>query len=140
MAFKVFLDASVCLDFLLRRDYYSESKKVFLKIFSGEVNAFISPAIVHIIAYYLSKYYGKDLVKNIVLDLLSSVKVIDCSHEIAINAINSQMTDIEDALQYYTAMHHKMGYFISLDQKLIKSAIPILPIYSPEDFLKEFTD
>jgi predicted nucleic acid-binding protein len=47
------------------------------------------------------------------------------------------MTDIEDALQYYTAMHHKVDYFISLDKNLIKSAIPVLPILTPEEFLKE---
>jgi predicted nucleic acid-binding protein len=138
MAFKIFLDANVCLDFLLRREKYSETKRIFQNIFSGEISSFVTPAIVHIMAFYLVKHYGKQVVKTIILDLLTSVTVIDCNHETTINAVNSQMADIEDALQYYTAMHHKVDYFISLDKNLIKSAIPSLPVYSPEKFLKEF--
>lgn len=140
MAFKIFLDANVGLDFLLRRENYAETKKLFERIFSGEIKAFITPAIVHIISYMLVKYYDKHVIKSIILDLLSNVKVIDCNHETTINAVNSQMTDIEDALQYYTAMHHKIDFFITLDKKLIKSAIPILPVYTPEEFLKEFSN
>lgn len=65
--------------------------------------------------------------------LISCFNAKDLNH-----AANSQMTDIEDALQYYTAMHHKMDYFISMDKNLIKSAMPNLPVYTPENFLKEF--
>lgn len=140
MVFKLFLDANVCLDLLLRRENYSDSKKIFERISSGNFKAFITPSIVHIIAYILPKYYDKSVVKNIVLDLLKSVRVVDCNNEITINAVNSQMADIEDALQYYTAMHHKIDYFISLDKDLIKSAIPILPIYTPAQFLQEIPD
>lgn len=138
MAFKIFLDANVCLDLLLRRENYLHSKKIFERILTGDFKAFITPSIVHIIAYILPKYYDRNLIKNIVLGLLKNVRVIDCNHEITINAINSQMTDIEDALQYYIAMHHKVDCFVSLDKNLAKAAIPILPIYSPEEFLKEF--
>jgi len=45
------------------------------------------------------------------------------------------MTDIEDALQYYTALHHKIDFFITEDKDLQKSAIPNLPVYSSQDFL-----
>ncbi|HEY0056103.1 MAG TPA: PIN domain-containing protein [Pedobacter sp.] len=138
MAFKVFLDANVCLDFLLRRENYPQTKKIFQKIFNEDISSFVTPAIVHIMAFYLAKHYGKKMVKTIILDLLASVRVVDCTHEIAINAVSSRMTDIEDALQYYAAMHHKIDYFISLDKNLIKTAIPVLPVYSPEEFLKEF--
>lgn len=138
MAFKLFLDANVCMNFLLQRKGFEPCESIFERIVSGEVKGYISPAIVHIIAYFLAKVHQKVIVKKLILNLLAHVKLIDCSHEIAINAINSQMTDIEDALQYYTAMHHKMDYFISLDKNLMKSAIPILPICSPEEFLDMF--
>lgn len=140
MASKLFLDANVCLQFLLQRKGFESSDLLFERIVSGEFKAHTSPAIVHIIAYFLVKVHTNEVVKSLILNLLANVRVIDCSHETTINAINSQMKDIEDALQYYTALHHKMDYFISLDKKLIKSAIPILPTYSPEDFLNEFTD
>jgi len=85
----------------------------------------------------LTKQYCKN-VKKLIVNFLTNVKIIDCGHEITINAVNSQMADIEDALQYYTAMHYKMDYFISADKNLIKSAIPVLPVYAADEFLKEF--
>jgi len=139
MAFKVFLDANVCISFLLQRTGFEPSERIFEKVISGECKAFTTPAIIHIISYFLKKVHTIDTVKILIINLLANVRIIDCTHEITINAVNSQMTDIEDALQYYTAMHHKIDYFISLDKKLIKSAIPVLPVYTPNEFLKEFS-
>jgi hypothetical protein len=55
-------------------------------------------------------------------------------------ALNSEIDDIEDALQYYTALKHQTEYFISADKKLKKSAIPQLPVYSADEFLTEISD
>ena len=41
-------------------------------------------------------------------------------------------------LQYYIAMHHKVDYFITQDKDMQKESIPTLPVYTPEEFLKEF--
>ncbi|HEX8377276.1 MAG TPA: putative toxin-antitoxin system toxin component, PIN family [Pedobacter sp.] len=138
MVSKIFLDANVCLSFLLQRKGYEPSESIFERVILNQYKAYTSPAIIHIIAYYLRKIHSSEITKKLIISLLSTVKVIDCNHEITIIAVNSQMTDIEDALQYYTAMHHQIDHFISLDKNLIKSAIPVLPVYSPEDFLKEF--
>jgi len=73
-----------------------------------------------------------------ILTLLDDIQVIDCNHQITINALRSGMEDVEDALQYYTALHHKMDCFITLDKKLHKSAIPTLPVYYPEEFVTDF--
>ena len=73
------------------------------------------------------------------LTLLVDVTVIDISHEITLTALHSKIKDIEDALQYYAAMHHKIDYFISQDKDLQKELIPTLPVYTSVEFLKEFT-
>lgn len=70
---------------------------------------------------------------------MTDVTVIDLPHEIVLNALHSKITDIESALQYYTAVHHKLDYFISLDKQLQKQAIPVLPVYTPSDFLIEIS-
>jgi hypothetical protein len=38
----------------------------------------------------------------------------------------------------YTALHHKLDYFISQDKGLQKVSIAALPVYTPEECLKEF--
>ena len=135
MASKVFLDANVLLDFSLKRDNYAVSKQLIQLIIDGELQAFITPSIVHITSYWLTKAYGAERTKKILLQLLTDIQVIDCNHIVTINALNSKMTDIEDALQYYTALHHKIDFFITEDKNLKKSAIPNLPAYSLKDFL-----
>ncbi|MBO9619948.1 MAG: PIN domain-containing protein [Niabella sp.] len=136
MAFKVFLDANVLLDFTLKRAAYATSKKIIQAAMDGAIEAFITPAIVHITGYWLTKAYGIAVAKEILLVLLADVRIIDISHEVTLNALHSQIEDIEDALQYYTALHHQVDYFISLDKELKKSSIPALPVYTPDEFVR----
>ena len=63
---------------------------------------------------------------------------MDASQEIAINSLCSNIDDIEDALQYYTALHHKLDFFITMDKTFRKSGISTLPIYTPDEFINEF--
>jgi predicted nucleic acid-binding protein len=137
MAFKVFLDANILLDFTLKRKEYEKSKTIIELVVSGEIQAFITPSIVHIVGYWLSKTYGNANAKEILLTLLTDVTVIDLPHEIAVNALHSKINDIEDALQYYTAIHHKLDYFISRDKQLQRQSIPVLTVYTPDEFLTE---
>ena len=136
MAFKVFIDANILLDFTLQRTNYEEAKKIIELILNKELYAFITPAIVHITGYWLTKAYGAKKAKEILLTLLVDIKVIDISHDTTINALHSKINDIEDALQYYCALHHKLDYFITRDGQLKKEGMPSLPILSVSEFLK----
>lgn len=136
MAFKVFLDANILLDFTLKREAYKASKQIFELAVNRKIQAFITPSIVHIAGYWLTKAYGSIKAKELLLALLLDVAVIDISHETVLHALHSRMNDIEDALQYYTAIHHKLDCFITRDKLLQKAAVPVLPVYGPEEFLK----
>ena len=135
MALKVILDANILLDFTLKRSDYEVSKKIIELAVKGRIQAYITPSIVHIVGYWLSKAYGHLKAKELLLTLLIDILVIDISHEITLNALHSKIKGIEDALQYYTALHHGMDYFITQDKALKKGAIPNLPIYTCEEFL-----
>jgi len=50
--------------------------------------------------------------------------------------LHAKINDIEDALQYYTALDHQLDYFISRDKQLKKLASEELPVYAIQDFLK----
>jgi predicted nucleic acid-binding protein len=139
MASKIFLDANILLDFTLKRNEYELSKQIIELAVSGSVQAFITPSIVHILGYWLTKAYGNAKAKELLLTLMADVTVIDLPHEIVLNALHSKINDIEDALQYYTAVHHKLDYFISRDKQLQKQSIPVLPVYTPKELLVELS-
>jgi len=138
MASKLFLDANVLLDYILVREYYNDAKAIIELVVNGEADAFITSSVLHIVGYWVSKAYGDAKAKELLLVLLTDVTVIDISHETAVIALHSKINDIEDALQYYTAIAHKLDYFISRDKLLQRDSIPGLPVYTPKEFINEF--
>lgn len=131
-------DVNVLLDFTLKRAQYENARKIIALVISNKVEAFITPAMIHIAGYWLTKVYGGTKAKKLLSTLLLDISVIDMNHETAVRALHSKMDDIEDALQYYTALHHRMDIFISRDKELKKVEIPELPVFTPDEFLKEF--
>jgi predicted nucleic acid-binding protein len=138
MAVKVFLDANVLLDFILKREHYDESKEIIEHIINNKIQGFITSSVLHITGYWVSKVYGTIRAKKMLLTLLADITIIDISHETALTALHSKINDIEDALQYYTAIHHKLDYFISLDKQLQKESIPTLPVFAPSEFIAQY--
>ena len=137
MAFKIFLDANILLDFTLKKTACIDCKKIIELAVNGQVQAYITPSIVHIVGYWLTKTYGADKAKELLHTLLSDIYVINISHQTAVAALLYKISGIEDALQYYTALHYRLNYFISLDKKFQKAGIATLPIYTPQEFLQE---
>jgi predicted nucleic acid-binding protein len=136
MAFKIFLDANVLLDLTLKREGYESARRLVEKIVDGEVEGYISSSIVHIVGYWLTKAYGAAKAKQLMLAMLVDIKVIDINHEVTILALHSTMSDIEDAIQYFTALHHKLDGFISQDKQLQKHASATLPVYTVRQVLQ----
>ena len=62
--------------------------------------------------------------------------VIDCKHDTVVMALNSSIADIQDAIQYYSALQHKMDYYITFDKKLMTHSASNLLIVTPREFLK----
>jgi predicted nucleic acid-binding protein len=135
MAFRVFLDAGVLLDLTLKRDRYAAARRLMEWTLEGRIEAYVTPAVIQETARWLKKVYGAERAKELLLALLAEVLVIDGGHTVAVSALHSDMSDMDEALSYYTALHHKLDYFITHDKDLHKGAIPVLPVCTPEEFL-----
>ena len=140
MASKVFLDANFLLDFTLQRAGYADARDIVKLAIAGDIELFTTPAVIHIMAYWLAKTYTNKKAKTMILTMMNDLRIIDCDHETALLAISSTMEDIEDALQYYTALTHDLDIFITSDKHLKKSAIPQLPVMNPSEFIKKIGD
>jgi predicted nucleic acid-binding protein len=136
MAYKVFLDANVILEYFMKRKSLEDSRKIMIQLEDGAIKGFTSNSIVQTCGYILIKSYGNTVARNILLGMLKFITVIDCKHETVILALNSIIRDPEDAIQYYSAIQHHMDYYITFDQELITQSTPNLPIMAPKDFLK----
>jgi len=137
MAFKVFLDANFLLDLMLQRAGFGHANDIVQLALDGKIRLYTTPTVLHITGYYTSQAYSSRQAKQLLLALLNDVQIIDSDHTAALMALNSSMEDIEDALQYYTAIKFGIEYFISSDKKLKKEAIPQLSVYTAEELLAE---
>lgn len=140
MAFKIFLDANIILDFTLQRDAgYDTAKKIVQNIIDKKFSACITPAIVHIAGYYLTKQHTATIAKKILLSLLDDITTIDTPYNIILQALRSNRLDIEDSLQYHSALHYNIDYFISRDKPLLNLKDQgKLPVIHPKVFVKQF--
>ena len=138
MAYKIYFDVNVLLDYTLQRSSFNDIEKIINNIENGLQKGYITSATIHTISYFLTKEYGHNKVKALLLDLLSFFTVIDAPQDVLNNALHANYNDIEDALQVYTALHYKMDFFLTSDKKLMKASSEILPILTPKEFVKEF--
>jgi len=136
MAVKIFLDANVILDFLLKRPHYHQSRQLFQLIVDHRVSAITSPSIVHILIYWLGKAYGPVQCRSMLSLLFQDVEVAAVDHQLVQEALHGSMRDLEDALQYHTALRHRADYFVSRDADLKRDATTALPVLTPEELLE----
>jgi predicted nucleic acid-binding protein len=135
MAFRIFLDAGVLLDFTLKREGCEVARRLIEWAVSGRVQAYVTPLVVQEAGRRLKEAYGPERAKELLLAILADVQVIDTGHEVAVSALHSRMSDVDGALSYYTALHYKLDYFITRNRELSSKAIPVLPVCTPEAFL-----
>jgi predicted nucleic acid-binding protein len=138
MANKIYLDVNVILDYFLDRKEKVNAKFVLDEISKGNYRGYISGSIIHILSYFLERLYGTQKTKEVILSILEDFEIVDMPKEIVIQSLHSKMNDIEDALQYYVALHHNLDYFISNDKQLKKEAIPNLPVLNCAEFRNHF--
>ncbi len=141
MAFKIMLDTNIILDLILQRSNdYLDLRKIYNGIIAGDFRCYTTSIIVQTSSYWLTKEKGPLQAKQILLALLNDIDVLEASHEVVVNALQSNINDIEDAMLYYTAVHHKIDTLISRDKNFIKSALPNLPVYHPADFVRKYVN
>ena len=138
MSNKIYIDANVILDYCLDRIEKPSAKIIIDEINAGNLRGYMSGSIIHILSYFLQRLYGVEKTKEVILAIIEDFEIIDMPKELIIQALHSKMNDIEDALQYYVALHHKMDYFISNDLQLKKDSTSSLPVLSTAEFVKLF--
>ena len=138
MSNKIYIDANVILDYCLDRIEKPNAKIIIDEINTGNLRGYMSGSIIHILSYFLQRLYGVEKTKEVILAIIEDFEIIDMPKELIIQALHSKMNDIEDALQYYVALHHKMDYYISNDLQLKKDSTSTLPVLSTAEFVKLF--
>ncbi len=101
----VFFDANVVIDWLVKDAVHHEScsKAIDLSLNKSR-NTFVSPTTIAITSYFLYKAYkSEQKVKSMATSIFKPFGITTENEETVRKAISSKFTDLEDAIQYYSA-------------------------------------
>lgn len=101
----LFIDTDIILDFLGNRKPFAKyAAQLFLEAHKGHFKLFTSSNSVTIVYYILGKTVSDKEAREFITDLLEYIQVIPVTDKILRQALASNFTDFEDAVQQYSAL------------------------------------
>jgi predicted nucleic acid-binding protein len=132
----ILIDSDIILDSLLDRQPFSaDSSKVLALCENKNINGFVTGIMIANIYYLLKKEHSSQLILEAIKRLLIFLDVLVINKNIILEAIDSNFSDFEDALQNYSAeSYDSITTIITRNIKDYKKSN--LSILTPEMFLK----
>jgi predicted nucleic acid-binding protein len=120
---KVFVDTDIIYDLLAKRDpYYLAAARLFTLADEGKVQIFISALSLANIHYLISKNQSANEAKQILRKFKVLVHVTPLNDKIIDLALNSEFSDFEDAIQYFSALQNNIEVLLTRNLKDYKRA------------------
>lgn len=130
---KVLLDTNVILDYILKREPFFEHAKAILEnSFSGTINSYVSASAITDIYYLIRQAKDKETALTFIEELIQFIKIAGVNHSVILEALKSEISDFEDAVQNSAALHENITHIITRNLKDYKNSN--LEIFSPEQF------
>ncbi len=141
MAYKIFLDTNIFLDvFLERTSDWQDAETVLQLAAQNRIDVFTSANNLINVIYALRKQKLTQAEVITLMELtLTYVEFADTSKSAFGQALKAGFTDLEDAVQYYTALQIKgVDYFLISNTKDYKKASVQLPVITATQFIRMY--
>lgn len=134
MANRILLDINVCLDFLLKREPFSDSAgRIFQAVEHERLKALISAISFDTMFYVLRPSLGSQEATNRLQELTLYINIGTVNKKVVYNALKAGWRDLEDALQYHTAIISNCDALITRNTNdFTPTGIPVL---TPSEFI-----
>lgn len=135
MAYKrLFLDSDVLLDMFLKREpFFFHTQILLIECIKRNIELRTSSLVIANIVYVLRKQIGILKAKENLKNLFNSAKVLPFEFDAIETAISSDITDFEDAIQFYIGQKHNCDAIITRNIKDYKNST--IPVLTAEQFL-----
>ena len=134
----VFVDSNIFLDAFLRREPHHEDCLNTLTLARNrKIKIYTSSSCLQTVIYFLNKDgMSNENIVAVISRLFDFLSLKSPDETCFINGLNSGFPDLEDAVQYYTALQIKgIDYFITSNTKDYKKASRQLPVITPRQFM-----
>jgi predicted nucleic acid-binding protein len=136
---RLLVDTNVLLDVLGRREpFWPQAARVWTMAETGRLRACVS-AISYNNTYYIVRRWGGRARAEDALRLLRDVfDSVDLTQKILNQAMDAELSDFEDAIQYFSAVHAGADAIITRNPGDFPRAGP--PVLTPGEFLATHFD
>jgi predicted nucleic acid-binding protein len=135
---KVFLDTNVVVDILARREpFHQDAEAIFLMIEQREFEAFVSAVSFTTIYYVLRRAFDRQHARGALRVIAELLSVVPCDASIIVQAIDSELRDFEDAVQYFSARAVEAEVIITRNSRDFPADAPSKPL-TPREFLAAY--
>ncbi len=136
---KLFWDTNVMLDFLGERDpFYISAAKIATLADKREIKIIASALSYATISYFLTKYEGLEKTKDKLRKFKIISEICELDELIIEKGLNSDFSDFEDSLQYFSALRTDCDIIITRNGKDFKKSQ--IPVMTPDEFLNSIKD
>jgi predicted nucleic acid-binding protein len=98
---KVLIDTNIVLDIALNRAPFAEHAAILWRLAEQkEITACLSTTSITDVFYVRKKHVGNDTARDFIADILDTFTLVDIDEQGFREALNSEMADFEDAVQY----------------------------------------
>jgi predicted nucleic acid-binding protein len=131
---KVFLDTNVMLDLLGERElFYLSAAKIATLADKGKIEIVVSALSYATVSYFLTKIEGIEKAKDKLRKFKVISKICELDEIIIEKGLNSDFSDYEDSLQYFSSLRQDCAILITRNVKDFKGTQ--IPVMTPDEFL-----
>ena len=131
---KVFVDTDIIYDLLAKRDpFYLAAAQLFTLADEGKVQIYISALSLANLHYLITKQRSEEEAKEILRKFKVLVHIAPLNDKIIDLALNSEFSDFEDAIQYFSALQNEIEVLLTRNLKDYKKAQ--ITVLTAQDFI-----
>lgn len=136
MAFKLFLDSDVIIDFFTDREpHVNPASELFELSEQGDLTLFVSAVSINNIYYIVRRFLGHKKTLEVVESLTEMTEIIGTTKNEILQALKNNFSDYQDSIQYSSALNIKnLDAIITRNIKDYRSSS--IAVMTPLNFLK----
>jgi predicted nucleic acid-binding protein len=132
---KLFFDTNVMLDLLGERlPFYESVAKIATLADKGQVTIVVSVLSYANVSYFLTKFENPEMAKSKLRKFKIISEICSLDELIIEKGLNSNFTDFEDSLQYFSAVTFDCDILITRNGKDFKESQ--IPVMTANEYLK----
>lgn len=111
---KVLIDLNIILDLLIQREFYISAALLMQEIEYKKIIGLVSCHEITTLSYFLDREFkNREKTRRIISDIVKILKVTPVTEDIILDALNSSISDFEDAVIEAISVKEKVDYIIT---------------------------